>query len=426
MAHVSFWGGVGVIGSSKILIEQNQWRVLLDFGLDFSPGKGLFRGPIAPRPGHILEDRLRTGGAPWLPHVYRSDAIANLDLPGGSDQRTALFITHCHLDHIGLTGWVDPDIPIYASPDTVRMIDALTKADDGVEGGKPAIHPMADGETVIHGPFRITRYPVDHDVIGASGYAVETEDGTLAFTGDIRLHGRHPDKSMAFAEAVHGARALVIEGTTLSFGFQRAERPETVVDELFDQALSQTPGLVLMTLYPRNIERVQMFLDIARRHGRTICWPDPIAAFLRAIDIPDITRLDDSIISEVRRHPEAYVVQLSPPEIPMLLDLPVGPGAVFLHANGEPLGPFDPTWDVLQDWLQYTHTPFWSIGSGGHATPDDLNTLVELIAPEILFPLHSLEPDRLIPPPGTIRWLPQRGGRRYSLGGRDKGITPSH
>ena len=37
MADISFWGGVGVIGSSKVLIEQDSWRVLLDMGLDFSP-----------------------------------------------------------------------------------------------------------------------------------------------------------------------------------------------------------------------------------------------------------------------------------------------------------------------------------------------------------------------------------------------------
>ncbi|PSR22506.1 MAG: hypothetical protein C7B45_06715 [Sulfobacillus acidophilus] len=418
MAEISFWGGVGVIGSSKILIEQDGWRILLDCGLDFSPGAGLFRSHVAPRPGHILQDRLRIGGAPWLPHLYRPEAVAGLDLPGGSDGQTAVFVTHAHIDHIGLTGWVDPGVPIYCSIDTKRVMEALTAAGDGVEGGEPALIGLADGESVTFGPFRVTRYPVDHDVIGASGYAVETQDGVVGFTGDIRLHGRHPEKSLAFAQAIHGARAFVIEGTTLSFGFKSAQSTEVAVDEQFTRILATTPGLVLMSLYPRNVERVESFLAIARSAGRTILWPPKMAAFFTHLGIPDVAVWDESRLDAVRSHPEHYVVQMAVAEIPVLLDLPVGPGAVFVHANGEPLGVFDPDYEVLQDWLKFTHTPWWGIGTSGHASPDDLNRLVETVAPDILFPLHSQEPDRLIPPPGTVRWLPQRGGRRFALSGR--------
>jgi ribonuclease J len=418
LAEISFWGGVGVIGSSKILIEQDGWRILLDCGLDFSPGAGFFRSHVTPRPGHILQDRLRTGGAPWISHLYRPDAVAGLDLAGGSDGRTAVFITHAHIDHIGLTGWVDPGVPLYCSPETKRVMDALAVAGDGVEGGQPTFIGMADGETIAFGPFRVTRHPVDHDVIGASGYAVETEDGVVGFTGDIRLHGRHPEKSLGFAQAIHGARAFVIEGTTLSFGFKSAQSTEIAVDEQFTRILGQTPGLVLMSLYPRNVERVESFMAIARNAGRIILWPPKMAAFFTHLGLPDVATWDESRLDAVRSHPERYVIQLTVAEIPVLLDLPVGPGAVFVHANGEPLGVFDPDYEVLQDWLKMTHTPWWGIGTSGHASPDDLNRLVETVAPEILFPLHSQEPDRLIPPPGTVRWLPQRGGRRFSLKGR--------
>lgn len=418
MADISFWGGVGVIGSSKIVIEQGGWRVLLDMGLDFSPGSGLFRGPVHPRDGHVLRDRLRIGGAPAIAHLFRSDALASTGLAGGTDGKTALFITHAHIDHIGLTGWVDPAIPIYASPDTKRIMDALAVAGESVEGGIPTLLPMEDHQAVSFGPFRITRYPVDHDVIGASGYAVETEDGIVAFTGDIRLHGRHPEKSLQFASKVRGARALVIEGTTLSFGFRSFQPSEWDVDTKWQEILSATPGLVLLSMYPRNIERVAAFLDIATKNGRQLLWPNSTATFLEHMGLPGIERLDSVPLDDIERHADRYVIQLAVDNLPLLLDLPVGPGSVYVHANGEPLGPFDPSWDILQDWLKHTHTPFWSIGTGGHASPDDLNLLVETIAPEILFPLHSQEPDRLIPPPGTVRWLPQRGGRRYSLAGR--------
>ncbi|MHB1611853.1 MAG: MBL fold metallo-hydrolase [Sulfobacillus sp.] len=419
MADISFWGGVGVIGSSKILIEQEGWRVLLDFGLDFSPGAGLFRQGVKLRSAYALYDRLKTGQVPLIPHIYRADAMHGFPLAAGTDHRTALFITHGHIDHIGLTGWVDPAIPIYCSPQTCQLMNALAAAGDVPEGHMPSLVPMEQNVGLTWGPFVITRYPVDHDVVGASGYAVETEDGVVAFTGDIRLHGRYPERSRNFAQAVHGARALVIEGTTLSFGFGEAPRTEGEVDQLFVKAIHETPGLVLLTLYPRNLERVQAFLELARKEGRTMVWPCAMATFFRSWGFDGIVSFPDDVDSDsINRDPSKFILQVNPEFLPWLLELPVGPGSVFLHANGEPLGTFDPQWDVLQDWLKFLHVPFWPIGTGGHAVPDDLNRLVEWIEPDILFPLHSQEPDRLIPPPGTVRWLPQRGGRRYPLGGR--------
>lgn len=419
MADVSFWGGVGIIGSSKVLIEQDGWRVLLDFGLDFNPGGGLFRQGVTMRPSFQLLDRLKTGQIPLIPHIYRSDAMHGYPLAAGSDGKTALFVTHAHIDHIGLTGWVDPAIPIYCSPDTRRLMEALAVAGDVPEGYPPRLLEAGEESPINFGPFRVTRYSVDHDVVGASGYAVETENGVVAFTGDIRLHGRHPEKSLNFAQKVQGARALVIEGTTLSFGFQTSQRFETDVDDLFEEALKETPGLVLVTLYPRNLERVEAFMERARGVGRTILWPESMARMFQAWGLSDVQTWEASTSpNRVRQDPSQYVVVVQPDFLPWLLDLPLA-GAVFVHANGEPLGVFDPKWELLQEWLKFLRVPFWSIGTGGHASPDDLNRLVELVRPDILFPLHSQEPDRLIPPPGVVRWLPQRGGRRYSLAGRN-------
>ncbi|MGC8489696.1 MAG: MBL fold metallo-hydrolase, partial [Clostridia bacterium] len=368
MATVRFWGGVGVIGSSKILIEQDGWRVLLDFGLDYTPGVGLFQAGLRPRPGRELYDRLMTGVAPRISHVYAPQFVEGTGLPGGTDGRTALFITHAHLDHMGLTGFVDPALPMYASPDTVRLLQALADAGDRVEGGAPVLQSLQAGGPVQTGPFRVTRFDVEHDVAGASGYRVETEDGAVAFTGDIRLHGRHPETSLAFAEAVRGARALVIEGTTLSFGFGTQTRTEEEVDALFGRALRETPGLVMVSLYHRNVERAEAFLALAEREGRRFLWPkmqaEALSAWfgrgLEAWGSPELT-------AEVRRHPERFVVQLPGHDAPWMLDFGAGPGSVYLHANGDPLGPYDPLWHVVQDWLQHLHVPFWPIGTGGHA-----------------------------------------------------------
>lgn len=121
------------------------------------------------------------------------------------------------------------------------------------------------------------------------------------------------------------------------------------MDRQFLSVMTKTPGLVLMTAYPRSIERVESFLSLAREAGRVIRWPEPVASFLRHMDIPDIVRLEDVPLADIQADPRRLVVQMAVKDIPLLLDVPSGPGTMFLHANGEPLGAFDPDWDTLQD-----------------------------------------------------------------------------
>lgn len=418
MADISFWGGIGHVGSSKVLIEQDGWRVLLDLGLDYGPNSRLFSADVHPRLGRQLHDRIATQTAPPIPYLYRFGSVEGLDVPQGSDHQTAVCISHAHPDHMELTGWVDPDIPIFCAPETQRIRAALEAAGRRFEGGSPALSVVGDGETVHFGPFHITRYPVDHDIPGASGYSIATDDGLVAYSGDIRLHGRHPEQSLSFAQSVRHARALIIEGSSLGSDFAAVEPTELEVDRRFRRVLRETPGLVYMAADIYNVERMAAFCANASAAGRTIIWPAWQFSFLTALGVECGRAWHDDLVAAISRHPTHYVVQLQPAELPLMLDLPHGPGSVFLHANGDPMGEFDPNWRVLKAWLDYTRTPFLAIGTSGHATPDDLNILMEIVAPDIVFPLHSPAPDRLMPPPGTARWLPQKGGRRYRLGGR--------
>jgi ribonuclease J len=409
MARLRFYGGVGVIGATKVVVEQDGWRVLLDMGADIPGREGLVRSPVRLPEGSELRARILLGEAPPIEHLYRPDAVEGTGVAVGDDGRSALFITHCHIDHVGLMGWVDPALPIHAAEETARMLDILEETGQGLEGGRAYVRTMAEGEPVTIGPLVVVRYPVDHDIPGASGYLVHTEDGVVAYTGDLRLHGRRPELSERFAERARGATVLLMEGTTLSGDPRFTVRSEAQVDAAFDEGLGRTPGLVLMAVYPRDIERLTAFTAIAARRGRRILWPPAAAAFLRGWGLEDVHELDAGSLEEVRREPSRFVVQVAANELGALLDLPVGPGSVFLHANGEPLGPFQAGWDLLQQWLARLQVPFTVIGTSGHATPHDLHRLLEIAQPKVLYPVHTTDPYRLLPPPGTLRVLAEYG-----------------
>ena len=131
MASIEFWGGLGVIGSSKIMVSHGEHRVLLDIGVDIPSGANLFRAPVLERHGHELADRLRVGGAPHIAGLFDpaflppGDPLAT-PFPG----RTAVFVSHPHIDHVGLAGFVRPEVPVHASAETVALLGALAEAGD--------------------------------------------------------------------------------------------------------------------------------------------------------------------------------------------------------------------------------------------------------------------------------------------------------
>lgn len=415
MSTVEFWGGLGVIGSSKVLVRSGPHRVLLDIGLDIPAGGDLFRAPVEERPGRELADRLRVGAAPRIPDLFEGEPFEGERFGGGGE--TAVFVSHPHIDHVGLAGFVRPAIPVHAHGDAVTLLSALAATGSGVAGREPSWIPLRDGQVVRVGDIEVECVPVDHDVPGACGYLVRVPAGTLAYTGDLRFHGRHPERSNGFVARAAGCDVLVTEGTTLGWPAPDGPpRDEERVAADYAAALRECAGLVLLSLYPRDVERAREFVALTRAAGRALVWPQPVADFLREVGVPGAVSWDTVTLDAVRDRPELFVVQPEPHDLPSLLDLPTSADSLFLHANGEPLGPFDPRWALLTDWLAALGVPLRGIGCSGHASPDDLHAMVERIRPRVVFPIHTTEPTRLHPPIG-VRRVVASYGVRYGFDG---------
>src|SRR5262249_11736572 len=132
------WGGVGVIGSSKVLIHDGGYRVLLDLGLDIPTGADLFRGAARPVPGRErgreLATRLRVGAAAAIPGVYDPVALDPGAPRGEPAGPPAFFISHPHIDHCGLAGFVRPDVFLHASPEAIALLRALRAGGEPLPG----------------------------------------------------------------------------------------------------------------------------------------------------------------------------------------------------------------------------------------------------------------------------------------------------
>lgn len=353
--------GKDTIGGSKILVGWGGEGVFLDFGINYGRWGRYFEEFVKPRTTNGLGDLWRLGLVPQVQGLYRPDVMPAFTATGGESlpvkRITGVYLSHAHLDHAGLIGLLDAGIPmvstrmsaailkgiqdskkqdifaqsVYHTPyvrKTVAGQEILGTAGEGVvgrdlflaDGSGPASFSTFMGalpEPEDGGRGKRSEYepgairvlqpssggvhareaPVDHSVLGASGYTIETPQGSIVYSGDLRAHGRQGDATNAFLNGLkaHPPWILMMEGTQVRpLRDLDAERPEPTTEEEVEanclRVVEQYRGrLVVADFGPRNIERLQSFLAIAKRTGRRLVIVPKDAYLLHAMNAADPT-----------------------------------------------------------------------------------------------------------------------------------------
>jgi ribonuclease J len=457
MTSITVLAGERTIGGTQIIVEDKGARLLFDCGIAYDPAGNPF-GHVGTRAGKELADLLALRLAPTIPNLYAPEHVAGL--PSGHEPSIpqtagplAVALSHSHLDHTHLLGFVSPDVPVYAAEPTARITQILSDTGSSLGTLSRPLIPVEPGDSFSVGPMRVRFLPVDHDVGGASAMLIETADGVIAYSGDIRLHGPHPERSLRFAREAReaGARLLILEGTRLSppAGDESevepaVERREADVAPCVVGALAgfqNRLGVLLIT--PENGERVEALAHAAAGAGRLLVLDldslafavaalgrpleAPYAVYMPSGVAPAIERgaslpamLDAALkaaprvvsAAEIAADPGAFLLRLSFGYFADLLDLnPLG--GVIIQANGTPLGRFDPAWTSMEWWAARFGMTIAECGSSGHALPADLARLAEESGAPVVMAIHSRYPELMPISPDRLL-LPLRG-HRYNL-----------
>jgi ribonuclease J len=459
MTTVTVLAGERTMGGTQIVLEDEGARLLFDCGIPYDPGGNPF-AHVRRRPWRALSDLLALGLTPVIPGLYPPGVED--ELPVGlshalpeSDGPLAVAVSHAHLDHSLLVGFVDPSVPVYTSEASARIIGVQSETGVNLAHVTRPLIALPPGEPFDVGPMRVRLVSVDHDIGGACGLIAETTGGVIAYSGDLRLHGPYPMRTLAFAHAAREAdtRLLILEGTRLrppspseDPGPVLYERVEgDVVPDIMHEVADVPGRLAVILLSPDNGERVEMLARAAHDAGRLLALdPEGLAYVLAALGrplaaphavyIPAETALamEDGWeppamvraaiagaprivpLGEIAAAPGRYLLRLPFERFADLIEMvPRGGGGLLISANDIPLGRFDPAWAHLELWAHFFGMTLVEKGSTGHAAARDLTLIAAHSGASTVMPVHSFYPE-LMPVPPERLLIPERG-RTYDL-----------
>ena len=189
MTSLTFYGGVGEIGGTKILLESSSGTVLLDFGRRMGITGDFYSEFLQLRAKNALRDLLRLGVLPKIDGIYdkkhldttilleNPNDVAKIPIAHASDywitedikpcepsspKVDAVFISHAHFDHIQDVSFLDPCIPIISSPETEVLSKSI--GDLSMSGVDLQFYKLRRPEIIVSKPVNYrTLFPGELD-----------------------------------------------------------------------------------------------------------------------------------------------------------------------------------------------------------------------------------------------------------------------
>ncbi len=397
MTKLIFRSGLRTIGGTIVEVINEDKRIVFDFGTVFSPGN-----------------------PEKMPNV---EGIFD----NSSKYDDIVLMSHIHLDHSKAMNLIHQDIPLIMNEQSAEFIEDLYKLDfQDFLGEKRNYQGIKAEEPFYHGNFKITNILVDHDVLGAGCFLIETADLTLLYTGDLRIHGLHNERTFAMLDYIKDKKidVAIFEGVGVSFLEDDYKIiPSKVVPELqMEKNYSKLIASevkeegILINPYIMGIERLYSTLKLAQEQGKEI-WLTNKFAYLANKYYPEFDfkvlesdkfNLGKEVVNykDIDKNVIAIFDYNERDKYPVFTEK-----VALLQTGGEPLGDFDPRWLDLQDYAAKHNLEVYKIGAGGHAFAENLIYLVEAVNPEILIPLHSFKPELVNSP--KVRQLLVEENKEY-------------
>ena len=434
MGSLSFYGGINEIGGNKILLEDGDTRVWLDFGQSFNQGTEYYVNWLQPRGSSGLKDYFEFNLLPNISGLYAEEMLDGTELCYDEPCFQGIFITHAHADHVNHLKFVDSSIPVYLGKGTRFFMEAMEKTSSFADYGPHNYRGFRTGDKIKIDDLEFEPIHVDHSIPAAYGYIIHASDYTLVYTGDLRAHGPRHDMTIEFLRAAEEAQpdAMICEGTRLTRISNRKNLSEEGVAKGVREVCLKADSerkLVIYTQPSRDMDRWRTFHETAKACGRILVihpktayllqrlledehlvLPDPlkdpcISVYYKRKKTGTYYEKDyyvwereylDRIITaeEIKEKPRSYILNLDFYSFTELIDIRPEPGSHFIYSMSEPFTEEDLEEEILHNWLNHFQLKYHQLHASGHLSPKELKKAVKNINPKKLYPVHTEQQEK--------------------------------
>src|SRR2546429_847380 len=268
--HIIPLVGMGDFGMNCMVSRLGDDIIVVDAGLMFPEAELLGVDIVVPDISYLLENRKYVRG---------------------------IVLTHGHEDHIGALPWIlsELNVPVWATEFTLAYVE--DKLDEHQLLDDAILNELRPGERFKIGPFTIHPLQVTHSLVDCVALAIHTPLGVVLHTGDFKVDPTPTDNRLfdlhGFAEyGKEGVLALLQDSTNVERkGYTPSER---AVHRKFEEVFVRTERRLFISCFSSSIHRIKLTIDMAREHGRKICFigrsmnnSSEIAEDLGYIQIPE-------------------------------------------------------------------------------------------------------------------------------------------
>lgn len=416
---LTFYGGVDEIGGNKILLQDKDTRVFLDFGMSFALKKKFYSPPfLSPKSEKSLQE---LGMLPKISGVYKFDR--------SPPEIDAVFLSHGHLDHSAYLSFIKREIPVYCGETTQIILQTLgevRRQDLEFRVSDIEFRTFRTGKKIIIDNLEIEPFHVDHSVPGAYGFVIHTSNGAVVYTGDFRDHGAKPEMTQDFVENATKAdpSAIVTEATNMTGATVSSE---IEVENKLESVVAGAGGIVLAEFAYSDVDRLNSFFHIAKKNKRCLGISLKQAYLLDALRKDKgltVPAVDDDEILIFRKSKKRYdkwekqllkvydkqnkifdVFEVSKQQCKMVLafsfydfeelvQLRPDAGSCYVLSTSEPFNEeMEIDYERLVNWLSHYGLPQYHVHVSGHMMPIQLKKALKEINAKRMFPVHTESAD---------------------------------
>ena len=387
--------GFNEIGGNFIIIENKDNKVVFDQGIRFSRFKKFYNANI--QPSNALE-------------------LRKLGIIPQSDEFNKIFISHLHLDHLGVLHLLNVGTSLYVPDKDIFnvFIEPYKESSNWTAYVSPPIG--VNVMDIRDNGNEVLPLSVEHSAYPAYSLYYNNGDTRILYSGDFRLssplrfldsdlHNRIHDKTLLeeYGEKGLDTDVLLVEGTNFSSATSPMQPHYFIeqIDNIFD---SHNNSLIMISVDPIDLEGLVSLLLITKMKGKipvfsgrrliemTNLWNSKFQLVDTAYQFEDKS-IEFNIIDEeeILNSPQDYVIFTVKGNLinfgRRLSD--ASKGSVIISISTESKAESGEDENVEDNWYRALGFIIYRLRMSGHYYPYELKNILETIKPKKIIPIHT-------------------------------------